>query len=131
MIVLPPVTFSTTNGWPSFSVKRAASCRATWSVGPPAENGTMTVTGRDGYSCAPAASDISNNESRMERISFLFRSFLGVPRHHVGRVDERRHEKNGPPDDESLWRGDQATEGDEALQRHAEQREAEQGEERA
>src|SRR5438045_3895965 len=68
MMVLPPLTFSTTKGWPSFSLKRAASTRATWSVGPPAGNGTMMVTAFAGYSCDHAASGRRSNASRI-RIS--------------------------------------------------------------
>ena len=36
MSVLLPETFSTTKFWPSFAAIFGATCRATWSVGPPA-----------------------------------------------------------------------------------------------
>ena len=50
MPVVPPApaTFSTTNCWPSAFEKYSPVMRAMMSVGPPAANGTMIVTGRDG-----------------------------------------------------------------------------------
>ena len=54
---MPPelARFSTTTGWPSDFAMESARWRATTSVGPPAENGTMSVTGRCGNSWANAA----------------------------------------------------------------------------
>jgi hypothetical protein len=43
-----PPTFSTTTCWPSARVIDSASTRATVSLGPPAANGTIIVTGRVG-----------------------------------------------------------------------------------
>src|SRR5690606_34604994 len=45
MAPFAPVRFSTTNGWPSFSVNCAATIRATWSIGPPAAKLTTILTG--------------------------------------------------------------------------------------
>src|SRR5256885_1937757 len=55
MVPPAPVVFSTSTFWPSALVMRCAMIRAMVSVGPPAENGTMIVTGCVGNSWAPAA----------------------------------------------------------------------------
>src|SRR5258708_35951224 len=49
MVPPAPSLFSITTVWPSVFVIATPSVRATTSVGPPAANGTMSVTGRDGY----------------------------------------------------------------------------------
>src|SRR5262249_44454910 len=49
-----PVTSSTSTVWPRLFVMRSAMMRAIVSVGPPAENGTTTVTGFAGKLCAMA-----------------------------------------------------------------------------
>src|SRR5438034_3832806 len=54
---LPPTRFSTTTGWPSVSVRRAAMRRPTRSGPPPGGIGTSRRTGFEGY-CA-AATDAS------------------------------------------------------------------------
>src|SRR5262245_46087268 len=46
---------STMTCWPSSSDSRGVRMRATTSIGPPAANGTTTVGGRAGQSCAGAA----------------------------------------------------------------------------
>jgi hypothetical protein len=48
--MLPPAppTFSMMMGWPRVCCILAAIIRPVISSGPPAENGTMTVIGRDG-----------------------------------------------------------------------------------
>ena len=43
-----PTTFSTTICWPSVRDMCSLTTRAATSVGPPAANGTIRVTGRDG-----------------------------------------------------------------------------------
>ena len=50
MPVVPPAPamFSTMNCWPSDFEKYSPTMRAMMSVGPPAANGTMMVTGRVG-----------------------------------------------------------------------------------
>jgi hypothetical protein len=48
MVPPAPVTFSAITGWPSDVFMRSATRRATMSVMPPAANGTIMVTGRDG-----------------------------------------------------------------------------------
>src|SRR5262245_20549506 len=48
MLAPAPVMFSTITGWPSDTRMRSERMRANVSVGPPAGNGTMRVTGRDG-----------------------------------------------------------------------------------
>src|SRR5437763_6973153 len=50
-----PVTSSTTTGWPSEAVIGSARMWHSVSSGPPAENGTMIVTGLVGNACALAA----------------------------------------------------------------------------
>src|SRR5262245_32382568 len=50
-----PVTSSITTGWPSEACIGSARIRHSVSSGPPAENGTMIVTGLDGNACAFAA----------------------------------------------------------------------------
>src|SRR3954463_15347699 len=72
MVPAAPVVFSTTTVWPRLVRNRSAKMRAMVSVGPPAANGTTSVTGRDGKLCAcvapiapkmipPTASRIRNN----------------------------------------------------------------------
>src|SRR6266849_7073656 len=54
MLAPAPVTFSITTGWPSDIRMRSERMRASVSVGPPAGNGTIMVTGRDeGWALAP------------------------------------------------------------------------------
>src|SRR6266436_969762 len=52
---LPPTRFSTTTGWPSVSLRRAAMRRPTRSGPPPGGIGTSRRTGLEGY--CPAATD--------------------------------------------------------------------------
>src|SRR5258708_788287 len=52
---LPPTRFSTTTGWPSVSLRRAAMRRPTRSGPPPGGIGTSKRTGLEGY--CPAATD--------------------------------------------------------------------------
>src|ERR1051326_1239117 len=51
-----PPTFSMTTGWPRTFCSSAPVRRAMMSVLPPAENGTTTRIGRDGYDSAMATS---------------------------------------------------------------------------
>src|SRR5262245_57887810 len=53
-VVLAPGLFSTRNGLPSRLASFCAVRRASRSVPPPAMNGTMIVTGREGYDWATA-----------------------------------------------------------------------------
>src|SRR5581483_1802254 len=55
MLPPAPVVFSTTTVCPRLCVIRAAMILAIVSVGPPAENGTTSVTARVGKFCAPTA----------------------------------------------------------------------------
>jgi len=48
MVPPAPLTFSMITDWPSALLMRSLTMRATISVTPPAANGTITVTGRDG-----------------------------------------------------------------------------------
>jgi hypothetical protein len=48
MLPPAPVTFSTMTVWPSERPMRSAMIRAMVSVGPPAENGTVSVMERAG-----------------------------------------------------------------------------------
>jgi hypothetical protein len=48
MVPDAPPTFSTTMVWPSSCCARAITMRAIVSVGPPADAGTIAVTGRVG-----------------------------------------------------------------------------------
>src|SRR5262245_29623286 len=50
-----PAMFSITICWPRLSPTRGAISRAPTSTGPPAANGTTSVMGRAGQSCAEAA----------------------------------------------------------------------------
>src|SRR5882762_2472353 len=62
---LPPTRFSTTTGWPSVSLRRAAMRRPTRSGPPPGGIGTRKRTGFDGY-CALAEDErktITNNKT--------------------------------------------------------------------
>jgi hypothetical protein len=54
MLPFAPSRFSTTNGWPSFSVSALASIRAITSGAPPGECGTTILTARSGQFCASA-----------------------------------------------------------------------------
>src|SRR5467141_2870626 len=71
---LPPTRFSTTTGWPSVSLRRAATRRPTRSGPPPGGIGTRKRTGFDGY-CASADAErktvTTNKTSRTRRISGL------------------------------------------------------------
>src|SRR5258708_2202091 len=61
MVPPAPVTFSTTTVWPNARPMRSAMMRAMVSVGPPAANGTVTVTGREGYAWAAATIESADN----------------------------------------------------------------------
>src|SRR5689334_13474461 len=54
MLPPAPVVLSMTSGWPRLFRMRSPMIRASVSVGPPAENGTTIVIGREGYGCADA-----------------------------------------------------------------------------
>ena len=54
MVPDAPVMFSMTTFWPSERAMRSPITRAMVSVGPPAEYGTIIVTGRVGNVCAAA-----------------------------------------------------------------------------
>ena len=55
-----PALFSTTIVWPRYFSVAVASARITWSVDPPAGQGTISVTGRDGNAWANATDDRSD-----------------------------------------------------------------------
>ena len=55
MVPDAPVTFSMMTGCPSDFRIGSLRVRASVSTGPPAPNGTIRVTGWDGYGCAAAA----------------------------------------------------------------------------
>ena len=56
-----PAWFSTTTGWPRLSLNFCPTSRALMSPAPPGGLGTMMRIGRDGRSCAVAASGSSAN----------------------------------------------------------------------
>src|SRR5471032_530240 len=64
--MLPPAPprFSITTGWPHASASFAPSSRATRYAGPPAGNGTITRTGFDGYCCASAGADMTEQQKK-------------------------------------------------------------------
>jgi hypothetical protein len=75
--IVPPAPprFSITNCWPSICESLAVSGRATVSVPPPGGNGTITLTGLLGQSCASAgmpASIISANATRAAFVVFIW-----------------------------------------------------------
>src|SRR3954451_20875301 len=55
----PPALLSIAIGWPSTLEALSAIARMVRSVDPPAGHGTIRVIGLVGYSCAPAAAEIS------------------------------------------------------------------------
>ena len=55
----PPALLSIAIGWPRIFEALSAIARIEMSVEPPAGHGTIRVIGLVGYSCAPAAADIS------------------------------------------------------------------------
>src|SRR6185503_9880915 len=55
----PPALLSTAIGWPRIFEALSAIARIEMSVEPPAGHGTISVIGLVGYSCAPAAAEIS------------------------------------------------------------------------
>src|SRR5258705_11866269 len=57
MLPPAPVVFSMITGWPRDAFIRWPRTRATVSVGPPAANATLIVTGRVGYPCAHTLED--------------------------------------------------------------------------
>src|SRR5262249_34719302 len=69
MVPPAPSLFSTTTDWPSVLLIDAAIERPTTSVGPPAANGTTSVTGRVGYPCASAlpAAQASRIDNKVRR----------------------------------------------------------------
>src|SRR5262245_51048256 len=54
MLPAAPGRLSTTTGWPHFAASFSPKMRGMMSAVPPAGNGTMMRTGREGYPCAPA-----------------------------------------------------------------------------
>ena len=55
----PPALLSIAIGWPRVFEALSAIARIEMSVEPPAGHGTISVIGLVGYSCAPAAAEIS------------------------------------------------------------------------
>ena len=75
-----PGMLSTMTCWPSSSVIRGERMRATTSIGPPAANGTTTVGGRVGQSCAGAAAvETANAASAAPTIRLAFTGVLRAP----------------------------------------------------
>ena len=81
-----PGWFTITTFWPSAFSSSAAVTRVTWSVEPPADQGTMMVIGFDGFHCAAAANEArasaAATATRTKRLGvillLLARFFAGV-----------------------------------------------------
>src|SRR5712671_5785038 len=87
MTPLAPGRFSTTNDPLSWVLKPCAIKRAAISVGPPAPNGTIIRTVRDGYCCAQetdhelekgTARTPASKASKASKVARLTRVLLGV-----------------------------------------------------
>jgi len=63
MLPEAPARFSTTTFCENCSDRRAASVRATASTAPPAANGTISLTGREGYPSAAAADAVASRRN--------------------------------------------------------------------
>src|SRR2546428_13688720 len=75
-----PATFSAITGWPSDALMRSPTMRAVMSVTPPAEKGTISLMGREGYASAPAlptAVELAANA--IARSSFLIADLRTFP----------------------------------------------------
>src|SRR5262249_5958713 len=80
MLAPAPVTFSTITFWPSEVRMRSERMRASVSVGPPAGNGTMMVTGREGEACPCApATHARVTASAVARVVSFMRSSKSFP----------------------------------------------------
>src|SRR2546427_671737 len=64
---LAPARLSTITDWPQASLNFCPTARATMSVPPPAEYGTMILTGLPGYACANA--DAVNGAAHSTRVA--------------------------------------------------------------
>src|SRR5262245_11629805 len=74
-IMLPaPALFSTKNGWPSALDKCCASTRARMSVPPPGGEGTITLTGRIGYSVCPQTCPQERSKVRVKSLAHCIQS---------------------------------------------------------
>src|SRR5713226_7318450 len=71
MVPDAPVTFSMMTAWPSGVRMASLRLRARVSTGPPAPNGTIRVTGCDGYGCPTAARTNARMAMAKPRESFL------------------------------------------------------------
>src|SRR5262245_61167260 len=80
-----PVRFSTTTCLPRFCDMPAATWRATTSTAEPAANGLVSLTGRDGHSCAARGGAIASAAKRRATRSMGARSGTEVE-HHAGEV---------------------------------------------
>src|SRR5258706_15227366 len=86
MIDAAPARFSTTTGWPRYSLILGAIIRAEISVPPPATDGTITRIGRIGYvSCAFAA-------------AVAHRQPAAAPAHAKAQADRQKSRKVPSPD---------------------------------
>src|SRR4051812_48600962 len=78
MLPEAPATFSMMTDCPSEGRMPSAIMRAIVSVGPPAGNGTTTVTGRAGYVCAtPLSANATTAETAIE-IRSILREYMGA-----------------------------------------------------
>ena len=67
MLPLAPGLFSTTTGWPHFSASFGPMTRARMSMPVPGENGTTSVTGREGNACGKAPDETRASASAKRR----------------------------------------------------------------
>src|SRR5215471_4270962 len=74
-----PLTFSTSTVWPSSARKPSATMRAIASLDPPAANGTTSVIGRAGQSCASAAAPDAQSAAAAAIIRMHARSMARPP----------------------------------------------------
>src|SRR5436190_18840557 len=72
MLAPAPVTLSMITGWPSDTRMRSERMRASVSVGPPAGNGTMMVSGRDGKGSALAPQLTASAKAAATAAIFMF-----------------------------------------------------------
>ena len=75
----PPALLSIVIGWPRIFEALSAIARIEMSVEPPAGHGTIRVIGLVGYSCAPAAEDISMPMAAKAIIKRLSAEHLSLP----------------------------------------------------
>src|SRR4051812_18842441 len=83
MVPPPPPLFSMSSGWPSVSLIRWPTSRATMSVVPPGGNGTRTRTGLAGN--AWAAANAGASSPRQKSRNFMGLPLLGLD---AGRLDQ-------------------------------------------